>query len=164
MLPDVNTAGLGFSNPSTSIANESVSHNEPVSRTEKPQKEHSETEVVSRKDNDAAKSSRTVSDQVELRYTLSTEESEAFSRYFANRDESGKSALPSPEDQEVIQKAAERISHALDGVINKNLQSQERLDRAISQWYSDIASGSVERPTHLIGLLGQLAMGKFDSE
>lgn len=106
-------------------------------------------------------------DQVELQFALTREEKAAFSRYLASRDEGedDTSAFISDEDRERMQEAAERIANAMEEQIAKNNQSKQRIDRAVSEWYSVLSGDDREAKTNplaFIGFLRDAAMGKFD--
>lgn len=107
-------------------------------------------------------------DQVELQFALTRDEKAAFSRYSASREEGedNKSAFVSDEDRKRMQEAAERIATAMEEQIAKNNQSRQRVEKAVTEWYSILSGDDRDAKTNplaFIGILRDAAMGKFDS-
>ena len=99
------------------------------------------------------------SDRVELNFSLSQGEKAAFSRLFSSRGEPGLSKT----DLDLAQKAAERITKTFDeAVATKDVKTRERVEKAVSEWYSVLASGERASPFEFLDILRQVSMGNFD--
>ncbi len=163
MLPEVGNVGAA----NESAAN--VTQQRPPSETDVLEKAKARklAEANQAKDSyNAAKSatarSNNAKDQVDLHFSMTQEEKVAFSRYLATREEDGSSVFLTDEDRDLMQKAAERIVNAIDETIAKNHESRQRVEKAVSEWYSQLAKGESRDSFGFIQLLRDAAMGKFD--
>lgn len=111
---------------------------------------------------------KTAKDQVELQFSLNQEEKAAFTRYLKNREQDAEAAAElRKEDQELMKKAAERITKAADENIAKNEVTRQRVEKAVSEWYSVLTGDDEEAkrsPVGFIQILRQIALGKFDMQ
>ena len=95
-------------------------------------------------------------DQAELNFSLTREEKEVFVNAFSKDQDP---ATMSEDDQETLQKAAERISKFVEEAIAKKAENRKRIEKAVSEWYDKISNGEGKGPAELIHLLHQAAMG-----
>lgn len=99
-----------------------------------------------------------VQDQVELNFSLTRDEKEAFVNAFSKKQDP---ATMTEEEQETLKKAAERISKFVEETIARNTSKRERVEKAVAEWYDKLSQGETEgeRPTDLLSLLRKAAMG-----
>lgn len=98
-------------------------------------------------------------DQVELNFSLSHEERDAFISVFSSKQAP---ATMTEAEKETLQKASERISKYVEEAIAKNKEKRERVELAVSEWYARISKGDRQEPMAFINLLRAAAMGDLD--
>lgn len=102
-------------------------------------------------------------DQVNIHFSLNATEKEAFQKYFDKaEDPMEPSSFLSEEDYDTIQKAAERITEAMDETIDRYQKSNERVNKAVSEWYLQLSRGNREPKMEFVQFLRDAAMSKFD--
>jgi len=162
MLPKIDVITLGASDPQAP---------RPESERAVDAYKKNGTEIIARTDFiekrlEAAKEAETAKsgalardrkDKVELNLTLSREEREAFATAF-----SGHAKEMTPEEKSVLEQAAERLSAFIEEAITKNADNRERVEKAVSEWYSRLSRGEPRTSDDLIRLLRQAAMGDLD--
>lgn len=97
-------------------------------------------------------------DRVEINLALTREERDAFVSAFNNKQEP---LEMTEEEKEALRNASERISKFIDEAIARNSDNRERVEKAVGEWYHMITKGEHQRPTELITLLRQAAMGNL---
>lgn len=98
-------------------------------------------------------------DQVELNFSLSHEERDAFISVFSGKQAP---ATMTEEEKDTLQKASERISKYVEEAIAKNKERREHIELAVSEWYARISKGDRQEPMAFINLLRAAAMGDLD--
>lgn len=170
MLPEVNNVGAATEVAARTIhkrqANEAAaSETEVFRKTPAPQeagKAYGDAAVSMSARNGSQKAeAKPGPDQVELNFALNQDEKIAFGRLFADRKDEEPDIF-TQEDQELVKKAAERITRAIDEVIAKNTKTRERVEKAVSEWYSALAGGEPTPPLQFLNILRQVAMGRYD--
>lgn len=119
--------------------------------------------VDAKQDNAKAAEAKAAKDAAELIFTLTPEEQQAFRRYVSSREEGNDATVLDQNDYELVEKAAERIAKAMEETIAMNQQSREKVDKAVSEWYSLLSKGESKSPFELVNLLRAVAMGKYDA-
>lgn len=103
---------------------------------------------------------RQKNDQVELNFSLTREERDAFINAFAEKQDP---ATMTEEEKENLQSAAERIAKYVEETISKNGERRERVEKAVGEWYSRISKRELEGNFDLIDLLRKAATGQLDT-
>lgn len=98
-------------------------------------------------------------DQAEINFQLTREERDVFLNAISG-DESVEEMTK--QEQETLQKAAERIEKLIEEADTRTAEGRERLDRAVKEWYSRLANGKHKPPTDLLRLIQAAAAGKTD--
>ncbi len=102
---------------------------------------------------------RAKQDQVELNFSLSLEERDAFISAFSNKQDP---ATMTKEERDTLESAAERITKFVEETVAKNSERRERVEKAVSEWYSRITKRELEGPFDLVDLLRKAASGQLD--
>lgn len=99
-------------------------------------------------------------DQVEIHFALSREEREAFAAALSSQGNPAETMTE--EEKRTVQKASERITKFIDDTVARNQKSREKVESAVSEWYSKMSRGEPRGPFDLIQLLRAAAMGNLD--
>lgn len=98
-------------------------------------------------------------DRVEINLQLSREERDAFQAALASKQDPDSM---SSDERETLKKASERITKFIEDTVARNADNRERVEKAVSEWYSRLSKGERDGPIDLINLLRQAAMGNLD--
>lgn len=102
---------------------------------------------------------RSTQDQVEINFTLSPEERDVFNAALTSEE----TPPPlSPEEKATLKKASERLSKFIEGAVSKNGERRDRVEKAMTEWYSRISKNELKGPSDLIQLLHSAASGGLD--
>ncbi len=107
----------------------------------------------------AAPGQLTTHDQAEINFQLTREERDVFLNAISG-DESVEEMTK--QEQETLQKTAERIEKLIEDADTRTAEGRERLDKAIKEWYTRLANGKHKPPTDLIRLIQAAAAGRTD--
>lgn len=107
-----------------------------------------------------AREQREARDQVEIQFVLSREEREAFAAALSSQGNPAETMTE--EEKQTVKKASERISKFIDDTAARNQKSREKVESAVSEWYSKMSRGEPRGPLDLIQLLRAAAMGNLE--
>lgn len=147
--------------PNIDYANGVAGGGAPVKRpeTEKPTQEtYAEKIALKSQAKKSETGIRQVKDQVEINFSLTREEREAFTTAFSSKQDPAKM---SEEENTTLKAASERISKFIDEAISRNSDNRERIEKVMGEWYSRMTQGK-QGPVDLVNLLRQAAMGNLD--
>lgn len=94
-------------------------------------------------------------DQSEINFQLTREERDVFVNAISGDEDPEEM---SEQEQETLQRVAERIEKLIEEAATRNTQKVERLEKAIKEWYTRL-SGKREAPADLIALIYRAAAG-----
>ncbi len=98
-------------------------------------------------------------DEAEINFQLTREERDVFINAMSG-NEPVKDM--SEEEQQMLQKTAERIEKILEAVDTRTTEGRQRADAAIKEWYSRLANGKYKAPSDLVRLIQAAALGVDD--
>lgn len=99
---------------------------------------------------------RSTQDQVEINLALSPEERDVFSTALTSEE------TLSPEEKATLKKASERLTKFINDAVSKNGERRDRVEKAMTEWYSRISKNELKGPSDLIQLLHSAASGGLD--
>lgn len=158
MLPRIDSITQGVSAAAGYEAPARQETEKPVQTT--PTRTETEPERKMRQKATETFPAREQRDQVDIHFTLSREEREAFAAALSNRK--NPDGEMTEEEKQTVQKASERITKFIDATIARNQQSREKVEKAVSEWYSKLSRDEPSGPFDLIQLLREAAMGNLD--
>ena len=165
MLPTIDTYTLGIGggvppHPEPERPVRRPEEETPVSAVERKTEAGEQTgpAKAAKRETEVIPARREDQDRVELNFHLTREEREAFATAFSSKQNP---ETMSPDEQETLKKASERISKYIEEAVTRNSDSRERVEKAVGEWYSRLTRGE-QSPFDLINLLRQAAMGNLD--
>lgn len=166
MLPNIDTINPGASGvvpPKRPEVDKAMEAYRTASSSDQPEEIAAKRALAAREQTGPSKSKTEImpaqQDRADLKFRLSAEERDAFQAAFDAKQDP---ATMSPEERETLKKASERISKFIEEAAAKSADNRERVEKAVSEWYSRLSKGEREGPIDLINLLRQAAMGKLD--
>ncbi|MDR0363085.1 MAG: hypothetical protein LBJ46_10450 [Planctomycetota bacterium] len=125
-------------------------------KVEQPQSANGATNAKAKPGENAKPGPEQPKDIFELSFHLTQEERDSLVKAFS------KGEALAEREQSTLRSTAERISKAIEETLAQRSEKRERVEKAVSEWYSKIAKGEARQPLELVKLLRMAALGQFD--